>query len=832
MLSIFVVAAFAFAPADKPHAYILPPNAEALVGRLQDAGAAVDELREDVELDVRSTGSSVQPRMIQAGSFIVRTGQKADEPAARMITAFAQDSRTGSQDDGVFELLNSAPLHTSAAIEYGAKRRPPQPLSPEVVLGGDKPLSLEGDPVSEIHWLDDERYLITKRGPNSESLVEVQAQTGRIRQMQSPGDIEKALAKIDSIGQANAAKAAAGRVTLNPAKDAFLVNFSDDLYVARTDGSSAFRLTSSPGKEETPKFSPDGKWVAYVRGDNLCVADVATRTERQLTTDGGGDIRNGKASWVYFEEVYDRRWDAFWWSPDSQNIVFLRSDETQLPTFHVINDLPVHQTVERTRYPKVGDPNPVVRIGVAGVSGGVKWIEVPASGENNPVYSRVGWRNAKEIYFTSQNRTQTYTDLFFAALDGAPRKVFRETTKAWVDYKAEPRFLKDGSFLYPSERTGWQHLYLYDAKGSLVRAVTSGEWEVRRIVAIDEAKGEVSFTGTKDNPIGEKPYKAKLDGSGVVALSRSTGTTNWASYSPGGRYYVESFSDHRTPTQVGLFFADGRMVRKIDTNPVHVAERFQTGPFEYVKIPTKDGTFTLEGAIVRPDNFDANKKYPVWIQTYGGPHSPSVRDGWAAGQVGDRMLAQQGFVVFLIDPRSASGKGAVSAWTAYKQLGVLECKDVEEALTWLLAKHPYCDASRVGMEGTSYGGYLTSFCLTHSKMFAAGIAAAPVTDWRNYDSLYTERFMLTPAENPEGYEKSSAVKAAANLNGKLLLVHGMLDDNVHPQNSLQLASELQKANKLFELMAYPTSRHGGFGRHYQTMRLDFIKRALGSPTKP
>jgi dipeptidyl-peptidase-4 len=828
MVASFVFAFIAVAFDERPAAYVLPSTARSLVGSLQDAGARVEELREDLELDARAPGGAVRPTTVAAGSFVLRTGQTADPKAKELLQAFAKQGSEGSDDGPVLELPTAPPLHTSPALVLGRNRKPPQPFTLEVVFQGGDELSLDGDPITEIHWIDDERYLVRKQGPNGEALVEVEAQTGRSRQVQASPELEKALAKVDAIGQANAAEAARGRRAMNPQGTATLVEWRNDLYIAETRG-EAYRLTATPGKEETPKFSPDGKFVAYVRENNLCVADLATRTERKLTTDGGGPIRNGKASWVYFEEFFDRKWDAFWWSPDSQHIAFLRSDEALTPVFHVINDIPVHQTVERTAYPKVGDPNPAVKIGVANVAGGVQWVDVPSPGGEPLVFPRVGWRNPKEVYFTAQNRTQTWMDLYVAHFNGPPQQLLHETTKAWVNYELEPKFLKDGGFVFPSERTGWKHLYLYDSKGRLVRAITSGEWEVRKFTAVDEAKGEVSFTGTKDNPISERPYKAKLDGSGVVAQSRFGGTTQWASVSPNGRYYVEAWSDHRTPTQAALFFADGRMARRIDTNPIRMAERFQTAPSEFVKIPTKDG-FTLEGMVIRPRDFDEKKKYPVLVSTYGGPHSPTVRDNFGGGRVMSQMFAQQGMVVFRVDPRSASGKGAVSAWTAYKKLGVGECRDVEEAVAWLVAKYPFCDAARVGIEGTSYGGYLTAFCLTHSKAFAAGLAGAPVTDWHNYDSLYTERFMLTPAENPEGYKISSVVKAAGNLHGKLLLVHGMMDDNVHPQNTLQLAQELQKAGKLFEMMMYPTARHGGFDRrHYQAMRLDFLKRALGGP---
>ncbi|HVJ80164.1 MAG TPA: prolyl oligopeptidase family serine peptidase, partial [Planctomycetia bacterium] len=297
---------------------------------------------------------------------------------------------------------------------------------------------------------------------------------------------------------------------------------------------------------------------------------------------------------------------------------------------------------------------------------------------------------------------------------------------------------------------------------------------------------------------------------------------------PKGDLFLDVWSDHKAPTKVVLRRGDGAAVRTVDSNPVHLVSQFKFAPFEFLKIPTPDG-FTLEATIVRPKNFDPAKKYPVWFKTYGGPHMPSITDRWSGGRSEDQFLASNGFVVFGCDPRSASGKGAVSSWTAYKQLGVQETKDVETAIAWLLKNHPYCDASRIGMEGHSYGGYLTSYCMTHTKLFAAGIAGAPVTDWANYDSIYTERYMLTPAENPDGYVKSSVTKAAANLHGRLLLLHGLMDDNVHPQNSIQLSNELQKAGKQFDVMFYPTARHGIGGRHYNELKTDFILRNLGKP---
>jgi dipeptidyl aminopeptidase/acylaminoacyl peptidase len=266
------------------------------------------------------------------------------------------------------------------------------------------------------------------------------------------------------------------------------------------------------------------------------------------------------------------------------------------------------------------------------------------------------------------------------------------------------------------------------------------------------------------------------------------------------------------------------LVRTLDTNPVYAREEYRFGQYELVQISTPDG-FTLEGSILKPANFDPKRRYPVWFMTYGGPHAPTIHDSWGGGRVMDEALAQMGFVVFRCDPRSASGKGACSTWVAYKKLGLPELEDIETAIRWLNS-HSYIDASRIGMSGHSYGGFMTAFALTHSKLFAAGIAGAPVTDWRNYDTIYTERYMNTPQENPDGYNATSVVKAAAKLHGKLLLLHGLMDDNVHVQNTVQLVEELQKANKDFEVMIYPRARHGGFGKHFQQLMVDFMKRTL------
>ncbi len=374
-----------------------------------------------------------------------------------------------------------------------------------------------------------------------------------------------------------------------------------------------------------------------------------------------------------------------------------------------------------------------------------------------------------------------------------------------------------------SERTGWKHLYRFAKDGKLLNPITTGEWEARTVHRVDETGGWVYFSGTKDAVTGSNLYRIKLDGSALERLTSGPGT-HTVNVSPKSNLFIDAVNDHATPTRVRLCRNDGNPVRTLDTNPVYALEEYKLGKVEMVQIKCDDG-FLLEGQVILPPEFDAAKKYPVWMQVYGGPHLPMVHDSWRGGHVHDQALASLGFVVFHVDPRGGSGKGAVSAWSAYKQLGVQELKDLETAVKWLTAK-PFIDGERIGLSGHSYGGFMTAYALTHSKLFAAGIAGAPVTDWRNYDTIYTERYMGTPKDNTKGYDATSVVKSAKSLHGRLLIVHGGIDDNVHLQNTMQFAQALQRADRDFEMMIYPESRHGLFGKHYQRLMIDFMKRTL------
>jgi dipeptidyl-peptidase-4 len=664
-----------------------------------------------------------------------------------------------------------------------------------------------------VSWLPDGAHFLhynfnPERGPVG--VRKVEAATGKSEPFHDAAKMEKALtaAGVD----ANEARRAATLfgATFNAAHTAALVEASGDLYVYEFGADAAKRLTDTPDiAEDEADFSPDGKTVSFVRGNNLFVVAVAGGKARQLTSDGGADIFNGVLDWVYEEEVYGRgKRRGYWWNPSSTAIAFLRLDDANVPTFTVIDDVPQGQRIENTKYPKVGDANPKVRLGTLNLSdGAVKFVSLDDSADPEVIVTRVGWTPSGEVLFQVQNRLQTTLDLNVAAFGdgpGAVRRLLREESQAWVDVVELPEFLPDGSFIWQSDRTGYRHLYHYAKDGTLIKRITSGDWDVRELYGL--ADGYAYFSAAEHSPIANHVYRVKLDGSGFARLSQTEGTHD-ADFNDRCTGYFDLFSAVNTPPQLRLHANDGREMRVIEENRVAALDAFEFSRPEFLQVKTRDG-FAMEAMMIKPPDFDPNKKYPVWCYTYSGPGAQSVLDRWlGARYLWHQMLAQKGYIVWICDNRSASAKGVKSAHPIYKNLGELELRDLEDGIAHL-KRQPYVDGSRIGLWGWSYGGYMTAYALTHSSTFKIGIVGAPVTDWRNYDSIYTERYMGLPKDNAQGYDRSSPLKAAANLNAKLLLLHGLIDDNVHPQNSVQFMDALQKAGKRFEFMAYPQSRHG------------------------
>jgi dipeptidyl-peptidase-4 len=702
------------------------------------------------------------------------------------------------------------------------------------------------DPVKRVNfsgttpaprWLKDGKtYLVAGDAakPGTPRLLRVNAATGDTSAFFDAAKMEAALDALPGMSTEDARRLA-GRTNyqLNPAQTGALLNHANDLFYYEFGGDRAWRLTNSPDEEVGETFSPDGRMVSYVRANNIYIVDLAGQKERALTSDGSPKILNGRLDWVYQEELYGRgNFEGYWWSPDSNMIAYLRLDETPVHEFAVVDHIPVRQELEITPYPKAGDPNPVVKLGIVNASGGAtRWADTYKYLPQDLLIARVGWTpDSRRVIFHAQDREQKYLDLNHAnAADGKTTTLFRETTKAWVEAKDNnPRYLKDGSFLWLSDRSGWQHLYHYAADGRLLRQVTDGKWEIRSIEGVDETKGFIYFTGTEASHIAPNAYRIRLDGTGQTRLTQGEGSHR-VDFNPTFTHYVHYWSDINTPQQVRLFDANGKLVRVLAENKVAALAQYKLGKAELMQVKTRDG-FTMEAMMIRPPDFDPSKKYPVMSFTYSGPQAPQVRNAWGGGgYLWHQLLAQKGYIVWICDNRTASNKGVESAWPVYRNFGELELRDLEDGVSWLKSQ-PYVDGSRIGIWGWSYGGFMTSYALTHSQSFKIGIAGGSVTDWRDYDSIYTERYMGTPQNNPEGYRKASPLHNAKDLHGKILLIHGTMDDNVHVQNTIQFAYELQKANKPFQLMLYPKSRHGVTDpllvKHMRQMMTDFILQNL------
>jgi dipeptidyl-peptidase-4 len=714
-------------------------------------------------------------------------------------------------------------------LTCGVARAQQKPLTIDALYDPDQKVEFGGAPATGLVWLSDTHFL-WPQGPGPVEFLKVEALTGKSQPFFDAPRIERAL--VAEGATAELARQAVGLRTLvmNAAHTALLMPIGGDLYTYDLAAQKAARVTRAEGAEEEPTFSPDGRQVAFVRANDLYAAPAAGGAERRLTSDGSPDVLNGRLDWVYQEEVYGRgNFRSYWWSPDGRRIAFLRLDEKNVPKYTLVDDITTRPRVEVYPYPKAGDPNPVATLWIADVAGAApRAADLGKYAGTEILIVDVAWRPDGQVVFEVQDREQTWLDLNVAdPATGAVTTLFRETTSAWVEPSGSPRFLKDGSFLWLSERDGWKHVYHYRADGTQPRQLTKGEWEVRTLYGVDETGRLLYFSSTDRGAIHRDISRARLDGSGLTRLSATPGQHE-AVFSPSFAHYLDTWSDTRTPQQVRLHRADGREVRVVDRNDVAALREYRLPAWEFFQVKTRDG-YPMEAALIKPPGFDPARRYPVYQHTYGGPHAPQVRNGWYSGSLFLQLVAESGVVVFLCDNRSATGKGLVSTATAYKRMGPSELRDVEDGVAWLKSQ-PWVDPERIGIGGWSYGGFMTAYALTHSKSFAMGIAGAPVTDWRNYDSIYTERVMLTPAHNEEGYRETSVLRAAGDLHGQLLLIHGTIDDNVHPQNSVQLAYELQKAGKPFRMMMYARNRHGFSEpliiKHLRTGMLEFIRETL------
>jgi dipeptidyl-peptidase-4 len=587
-----------------------------------------------------------------------------------------------------------------------------------------------------------------------------------------------------------------------------------------------------PGADSA-SLSPDGRRVAFIKGHDLYVLDLETRAERRLTKDGTDTVLNGTFSWVYWEEIFDHRDEAYWWSPDSRTLAFLRSDESAVPLHSFTDFKPFQAKVVQQRYPQPGQPNPSVRLGFADAgTGALSWMDAaPGSFEYvvNVTWLPQGGRAAVQTL----NRAQDTLDLSLVeAATGTAARILRERADTWVHFY-EPTFLKDGKhFLWASDRTGFNHLYRYTLDGKLVNPVTRGDWSVTPwgqyagghsgLLSVDEKGGWAYVTAQAETSVEAQVYRARLDGSAFERLSKEKGR-HGASFSPDGRFYLDRWSAATVPPSLAVHRADGTPLQVLAPAPTGLD--FQTPTL--FTIPAADG-LPLNVSVNRPRNADPSKRCPVIFHVYGGPGAPMVQDTW--GDPKDQLLLNEGYALVSVDNRSSAAVGMKYEAAIKGQLyGEVEVQDLLSAVKWVKAQS-WADPERVGVWGWSGGGTYTLAALTRTKEFKAGISVAPVSDWRYYDSVYTEMSMKLPADNPKGYEATSQVATAKDLHGRLLLVHGTYDDNVHPQNAQAFADALIASGKVFESMSYPMRKHGISDKPatlhlYRTM-LDFWKRNL------
>jgi dipeptidyl-peptidase-4 len=692
------------------------------------------------------------------------------------------------------------------------------------VLWGPQRVNFNGSHAWGLQWAPDGQHYLERRDG---VLQQVEALTGEATPAYDYAALEAALKAHEDFDEAAAEHLARSPTLFSKDRTAVLLEHGDRLYFYRFAEGSVRRLTDETAARRELTLNPGATYAAFIQDYNLYSLNTATGEQTPLTTDGSETLLNGVLDWVYQEEIYGRgNWRSYWWSEDGTRIAYLQLDESKVPTYPLVDYLPIHPTVKPLRYPKAGDPNPVPRLGIVRAEGGeTVWADRSPYAGTDILITRVSWSPDGRVIYGVQDRESRWLDLDDAnPEDGTARTLLHESSPGWIEYDTPPKFLADGSFLWLSERDGWQHLYHYTRDGQLIARLTAGEWEVRDLLGVDEETGWVYFSGTRDSPVETHAYRVWLHGSEVRRLTEP-GFSHHVDFDPHFTYFIDNFSNITTPTKVLMRFSDGKLVRVISANEVPVLAEYQLSPPQLVRIPAPGG-YCLNAEIIRPPKGLLPKKYPVFVFVYGGPHMPSVHNRWGGdGYIYQQWLAQQGYLIWACDPYSASGEGAVSAWHAYPKLGVTELADLETSLRWLAEKEN-ADLSRVGIVGHSYGGYMGVFALTHSKMFKMAIAGSALTDWRNYDSVYAERLMQLPDKNPEGYKRASAVEAAGNLHGRLLLVHGVVDDNVHLTNVMQFIQAAQEAEKQFDLMLYPTAGHGVGGGQWEDLQNEFIKQNL------
>jgi dipeptidyl-peptidase 4 len=713
-----------------------------------------------------------------------------------------------------------------------AAQQPAAPaLTVDAIFGSKQ---FDGAPMPDIHWLaDGTAWATTRANPaGGTDIIRVDAATGGVTVLADAAlfaDSAGNRYKIEGFSLSDdAAKALVFHNTLR----VWRLNTAGVYHVVDFAAKKVTPLSRAPGLQMFAKLSPNGAEAAFVRANDLFVVDLATWAERAITHDGSDVIINGTSDWVYEEELGLR--DAFRWSPDSKRIAFYRFDQSPEPVYPILDQSAVHAKAMLIRYPQPGDPNARVRVGVAEIaSGHTVWMQV----ESDSVYiAAMEWAGADSLAIQRLGRLQNRIDLVMAsAATGVTRLMLVEHDSAWVDVDhGAPYWIAGGKmFLWASERSGWRRYYLFDRSGEMVRALTPDGSDAESVAGIAGKTGEIFIAEAASGPLERQVFSYALTRKPERVRITTEPGTHAVTVSPGGRLFVDIASSAGVPRAATLRELSSLAAKRVLEGNVALRADLArlTRPPEFFQIPMPDGVKLNAYRIVSPQ-FDSTRPHPVVIYVYGGPGSQTVANSFGgARELWHQMLAKKGYVVVSVDNRGTGARGSAFKHAVYQKLGQLESRDQIDAAKWI-AQRPWADPARIAMWGWSGGGYMTA--LTTSRggaVFKSGIVVAPVIDWRLYDDIYTERYMRTPAQNPEGYKDGSVLTYASGLTARLLLVHGTSDDNVHPQNTFWLANALQARNAQFEMMLYPGRTHSISGGdtqvHLFTMMTDFLDRTLG-----
>lgn len=843
-----------------PYAYAVPQEYSWAMSRLVRHGVQIQQLRDDTSAQVETYRiSSLENQAdfqrhdmlkleseaerkeitLKQGSYIVQTQQPLGVLGGYMLEPMADDSLAvwnffdPDLDAGdQFPVIRITQPLPEEALRQLDSIRPTEEISLEHLYAPEKTVSYGGASIRGANWLKNSSEYVIAKGNRSYA---VDAETGSMRRLSELDSLRSKLAELDAFDQTTASQAARINVFTDDWRFA-LVNHKNDLYFFDAEKDVVRQLTSSKdAPERLAELSPTGKHVAFVQDNDLYVVDCETAKLTRLTDNGSEEQLNGILDWVYQEELYGRgNFKAFWWSPDGESICFLRLDQTPVPHYSVSDSISYGQTLESTRYPKAGEPLPKVDVWLADVSdGSIREVDLSNFPADDRLIGRVTWSPAQEVWLQVFNRVQNQQNLVKVPANSSRGQVLlSETSPGWIEIRGVPHFLPSGDFLWLSDLPdGRTHLYKVSSETGQRIQLTEGDWDVQSFLSVSKDNKFAFVTGNISHPIESQLISVNLENGELQQLTLSPGTHR-PKVNASGDYFIDVFSNTTSQPFASVNRINGEMLRLIEA-PISDRHDFvNVAAPETFTIRARDG-LDLQSQLMLPPGFDKDKpdaKLPVVFFVYGGPQAPTVNNSWGGRNYWwHQMLCQQGFAVVLCDNRSARGRGVKDTWTIRGDMCRVELQDLEDAVSWV-SEQPWADSERFGMWGWSYGGYFTSYALTHSKVFNCGIAGAPVTDWRNYDAIYTERYMDLPQDNEEGYKSSSSVEAAENLHGHLLIIHGERDDNVHMSNSLQLAYALQKAGKQFELMIYPKNRHGivdpAQSFHLYTMMTDFFKKHL------